>query len=364
MVTGSVVEGDAENTTRSKAKDGNSSAEIKEEVMVLEKRPVDENISSVVGEGSYKEVVIGSKDGGVSSSPPRSLNIGKGLSDTKFELDKELDEEFYQEDVLENVDPRCISQSVNILLGKAKGSRGRRSNRQKREESAKKKGIVSVFQFMRKDRGEVPKNGTFTWTNKRAKFAHISKRLDRHLICESWLESSFQVEALILPISLLDHFLVVLKLSEVSFKGSSSFKFLSMWWRNPEFITHLQKWSKNKIDKITDLEGKFHSSPEAIEEATIIFFKILLGDVVEQNLWSHLLADIIPKVILEDDNQTLGWPFSLDEVRKVVFDQHPNKAPGPNGFKWNFSRNVGDSWKMIYSESWKTLESKGSLSKR
>ncbi|XP_059068896.1 uncharacterized protein LOC131859315 [Cryptomeria japonica] len=38
----------------------------------------------------------------------------------------------------------------------------------------------------------VPKNGTFTWMNRRAKFAHISERLDRHLIGESWLESSFQ----------------------------------------------------------------------------------------------------------------------------------------------------------------------------
>ncbi|GLJ37746.1 hypothetical protein SUGI_0766930 [Cryptomeria japonica] len=123
-VTGSVVEGDAKNNTR------------------------------IVGEGSYKEAVIGSKDGGVASSPPRTFNISKGLSDTEFELDKEFDEDFYQEDALENVDLRCISQSANILLGKAKGSRGRRSNRQKREESAKEKGIVSVFEFMRKARRE------------------------------------------------------------------------------------------------------------------------------------------------------------------------------------------------------------------
>ncbi|XP_057834369.1 uncharacterized protein LOC131044904 [Cryptomeria japonica] len=37
----------------------------------------------------------------------------------------------------------------------------------------------------------VPKNGTFTWMNRRGNFAHISERLDRHLIGESWLESSF-----------------------------------------------------------------------------------------------------------------------------------------------------------------------------
>ncbi|GLJ44461.1 hypothetical protein SUGI_0932890 [Cryptomeria japonica] len=76
----------------------------------------------------------------------------------------------------------------------------------------------------------------------KSKFCPYFGRLDRHLIGESWLESSFQVEALILPISLSDHFPVELKLSEVPTKGSSSFKFLSMWWRDPEFTSHLQQW--------------------------------------------------------------------------------------------------------------------------
>lgn len=120
----------------------------------MENRIADAIPSSIVGEGSYKEAVIGSKEGGVTPSSPRTLNISKGLSDTEFKLDKDLDEDFYQEDALGNVDSRCISQSVNILLGKAKGSIGRRSNRQKREECAKEKGIVSVFEFMRKARGE------------------------------------------------------------------------------------------------------------------------------------------------------------------------------------------------------------------
>ncbi|GLJ07914.1 hypothetical protein SUGI_0077010 [Cryptomeria japonica] len=88
----------------------------------------------------------------------------------------------------------------------------------------------------------VPKNGSFTWKNKRAKFTHISERLDRHLIGEAWLKSSFQVEALILPISLSDHRPVELKLSETFNKERSSFKFLSMWWRDPKFLTLLKEW--------------------------------------------------------------------------------------------------------------------------
>ncbi|GLJ40726.1 hypothetical protein SUGI_0841860 [Cryptomeria japonica] len=45
----------------------------------------------------------------------------KGLSDTKFEFEKGLDDGFLH-DELENIDPRCISQSANALLGKAKGA--------------------------------------------------------------------------------------------------------------------------------------------------------------------------------------------------------------------------------------------------
>ncbi|XP_059067417.1 uncharacterized protein LOC131858252 [Cryptomeria japonica] len=90
----------------------------------------------------------------------------------------------------------------------------------------------------------VPKNGLFTWTNRRANFQHISERLDRHLIGELWMESSFQVEASILPISLSDHFPVELKLSEAPSQGSNNFKFLSMWRRDGEFISHLEQWWK------------------------------------------------------------------------------------------------------------------------
>ncbi|GLJ07916.1 hypothetical protein SUGI_0077090 [Cryptomeria japonica] len=148
------VEVNVENSMRNKEKVGNSSAKIAEKNLKAKKRPIEENISQVVGEGSYKEAVIRSEDGGVAFSPQKTFYMRKGLSDTEFELDKEFVEDCDQEDALENVDPRCISQSANILLGKGKGSRGRRSNRQKREESAKEKGIVSVFDFMRKARGE------------------------------------------------------------------------------------------------------------------------------------------------------------------------------------------------------------------
>ncbi|GLJ43799.1 hypothetical protein SUGI_0911820 [Cryptomeria japonica] len=65
----------------------------------------------------------------------------KGSSDTEIEYDLGSKEDFKSVDELDNVDQRCISQSANTLLGKAKGMHGRRSNRQVREAGANEKGI-------------------------------------------------------------------------------------------------------------------------------------------------------------------------------------------------------------------------------
>ncbi|GLJ23083.1 hypothetical protein SUGI_0435770 [Cryptomeria japonica] len=68
----------------------------------------------------------------------------KGSSNIEIEYDMGSEEDFKSVDELDNVDQRCISQSANALLGKAKGVRGRRSNRQVREARANEKGIVEA----------------------------------------------------------------------------------------------------------------------------------------------------------------------------------------------------------------------------
>ncbi|GLJ31485.1 hypothetical protein SUGI_0631840 [Cryptomeria japonica] len=67
----------------------------------------------------------------------------KGSSDIEIEYDLGSKEEFKSVDELDNVDQRCISQSMNALLGKAKGVRGGRTNRQVREDRANEKGILN-----------------------------------------------------------------------------------------------------------------------------------------------------------------------------------------------------------------------------
>lgn len=63
------------------------------------------------------------------------------------------EEEYDKDDELDIIDPRCIIQLSNALLGRVKGRRGRRSNKQKREDRVKEKGIISVIDFMKRSKG-------------------------------------------------------------------------------------------------------------------------------------------------------------------------------------------------------------------
>ncbi|GLJ40268.1 hypothetical protein SUGI_0827230 [Cryptomeria japonica] len=57
------------------------------------------------------------------------------------------------EDDLNIMDPRHISQSANIILERAKTTRGRKSHKTVREQRAKEKGIISMMKFLNSDKG-------------------------------------------------------------------------------------------------------------------------------------------------------------------------------------------------------------------
>ncbi|XP_059064528.1 uncharacterized protein LOC131856677 [Cryptomeria japonica] len=108
---------------------------------------------------------------------------------------------------------------------------------------------------------------------------------------------------------------------------------------NTKFFHALMKAkrSRNRIDSILDREGNRHSSLEAIEEVAVNFFKELLGDGSSVNsAQSHFMMDVIHREILDADNKSLRCPFTLEEVKKAVFDLQPNKAPDPDGFTMDF----------------------------
>ncbi|GLJ17995.1 hypothetical protein SUGI_0317120 [Cryptomeria japonica] len=134
----------------------------KHKTVSLEKMVTGTVMQTVVVQSGSKEKVAESMSKAVGEATKAigdevTFNPGKAFefkSDTEFEYDKGSDEDFLQEDELDNVDSRCISQSANVLLEKSKGFRGRWSNRRLREDRANEKGIISIMDFMKKAKGD------------------------------------------------------------------------------------------------------------------------------------------------------------------------------------------------------------------
>ncbi|GLJ44504.1 hypothetical protein SUGI_0934240 [Cryptomeria japonica] len=91
------------------------------------KKITEENAVTKIGEIRMKEIKAGTCKGNPFECSINleevfrdSVSKGKGLSDTEFEYERGSDDEPYIIDELENIDPRSISQSANVLLGKQK----------------------------------------------------------------------------------------------------------------------------------------------------------------------------------------------------------------------------------------------------
>lgn len=55
----------------------------------------------------------------------------------------------------------------------------------------------------------------------------------------------------------------------------------------------------------------------------------------------------VPKVVTSEMNERLLAAFTGDKVKAAVFDIHPTKAPGPDGFPMIF---VHNTWNIAILE--------------
>jgi len=49
-----------------------------------------------------------------------------------------------------------------------------------------------------------------------------------------------------------------------------------------------------------------------------------------------VITDIVDKKVSDEINEDLKRPFTVEEIKHVVFSMHPDKAPGPNGLNPGF----------------------------
>eukprot|EP00253_Pinus_taeda_P007706 PITA_07706 len=87
-----------------------------------------------------------------------------------------------------------------------------------------------------------PKQGKFTWNNRRGGENLISSRLDRFLVSENLLLDGKNVESSILPSGGSDHWPISLIVEVPGTPRNKPFRFEKFWIEHPNFLTMVEKW--------------------------------------------------------------------------------------------------------------------------
>eukprot|EP00253_Pinus_taeda_P008568 PITA_08568 len=87
-----------------------------------------------------------------------------------------------------------------------------------------------------------PKQGNFTWNNRRGGENLISSRLDRFLVSENLLLDGKNVESNILPNGGSDHWPISLIVEVPGTPRNKPFRFEKFWIEHPNFLTMVGKW--------------------------------------------------------------------------------------------------------------------------
>jgi hypothetical protein len=102
---------------------------------------------------------------------------------------------------------------------------------------------------------------------------------------------------------------------------------------------------RNNVEEIKTQSGVLINSFEEIKKATTSHFGKLYTKEGEDNQdQSKKFIEHIPHMIKEEDNTELSKEVTVEEVKAVLNQFDPDKAPGPDGFTLHFYRNC---WTII-----------------
>ena len=135
-----------------------------------------------------------------------------------------------------------------------------------------------------------------------------------------------------------------LEKEEIKWKQKSREPWLGEGDRNSKFF-HLSTLIKRRCNRINEIkleDGTWLFGREVIGNYFINHFKSIYQSVHPQ--FPQSLEGLIEAVISEEENNNLCKVPSENEIRMIVFEMHPLKAPGPDGFPDLFYRHY---WSMV-----------------
>jgi hypothetical protein len=138
----------------------------------------------------------------------------------------------------------------------------------------------------------------------------------------------------------------------IRLKQKARDKFMLNGDENSKYFHLLAKHKKRKLKILTLSHGDNMAQDEnGINQLATSFYKNLFCPSQESSI---SLDNLYMKRLDDDDREFLTSPFSLEEVKDVVFSLKHNSAPGPDGFPSKFFQ---DFWDTIKSDLFNLFKS-------
>ncbi|XP_073039414.1 uncharacterized protein [Primulina eburnea] len=125
---------------------------------------------------------------------------------------------------------------------------------------------------------------------------------------------------------------------EIYWKQRSRANWLAYGDRNSKYFHACasRRRARNLISGLVSSHGDWCTDKSSMAEIVLDYFSnLFMSTNPSDQVTSQAIEHIVPKVNA-DMNATLCAQFSAEEVRKALFDMHPNKAPGPDGMSTFF----------------------------
>jgi hypothetical protein len=121
---------------------------------------------------------------------------------------------------------------------------------------------------------------------------------------------------------------------------------------NSKYFHLLAKHKKRKLKILTLSHGDSMAQDEnGINQLATSFYKNLFGPSQDSSI---SLDNLYMKWLDDDERELLTSPFSMEEIKDVVFSLKHNSAPGPDGFPSEFFQ---DFWDTIKSDLFNLFKS-------
>lgn len=96
---------------------------------------------------------------------------------------------------------------------------------------------------------------------------------------------------------------------------------------------------KNRILSLSNNSNEVIQGDKDLLLFATSFYKNLFGPAEKM---SNISLDVdMPSVLDDLDREKLDREFTLEEIKKAVFEMKPNKAPRPDGLPIEFTKSIG-----------------------